>query len=350
MGEYGDVAERGAASPSRVTLEGGFEVSAAVAAKKDVSSIDEGVQCDDKTISTDACLICLGDIQDRTVLPACQHSLFCFECILRWIAIHRRCPLCSTAIGAYLIHEIRNETEYVRHRLPAICGTPQDQGRSSAVISDSRSRTEVVFAATQQRAQEQRLDALQRWQYQLSVRRRVYRQGLYCRHVGSNRRSRLAPPPSPSAIDETPSLRALLLRFIRRDLLAFPIANLDVEFTSTYAVNVFRTLEIKSDEAVTLLQDFLTSDGAQHFCHEVYCFVRFITAGAGSYPDKLAAFDEWATYDWPEQDLERRIVERAQSDKSESSLSAALSQKEQELKARLRSKLPRRRHGSDVQM
>ncbi|CDR99534.1 hypothetical protein, partial [Sporisorium scitamineum] len=36
------------------------------------------------------CLIChTSPISDRTVLPQCLHSQFCFTCILRWIHIKR---------------------------------------------------------------------------------------------------------------------------------------------------------------------------------------------------------------------------------------------------------------------
>lgn len=35
------------------------------------------------------CIICLSDLQDKTVLPQCLH-LFCFECILRWTELKRK--------------------------------------------------------------------------------------------------------------------------------------------------------------------------------------------------------------------------------------------------------------------
>ncbi|KAN0064097.1 hypothetical protein ACQY0O_003261 [Thecaphora frezii] len=58
-----------------------------------------------------SCLICLGSIQDRTVLPACQHSCFCFECIVRWAELKRRCTLCQRDIGAYVIHSMRRDDD-----------------------------------------------------------------------------------------------------------------------------------------------------------------------------------------------------------------------------------------------
>ena len=31
-----------------------------------------------------SCIICLGPIVDRTILPSCSHDAFCFECLLVW--------------------------------------------------------------------------------------------------------------------------------------------------------------------------------------------------------------------------------------------------------------------------
>ena len=45
-------------------------------------------QEDDKdrhTANTEpSCIICLGPIVDRTILPVCSHDAFCFECLLVW--------------------------------------------------------------------------------------------------------------------------------------------------------------------------------------------------------------------------------------------------------------------------
>lgn len=160
--------------------------------------------------------------------------------------------------------------------------------------------------------EERKKMAMARWDRQLGVRRRVYRQNLYCKHVGSNRTSKLAAPPSAAEIASTPVLQSTLLQFIRRDLLAFPMANLDVEFLATYMLTVLKSLHAKSEEAVRLLSDFLGFAGAEHFCHEVYTFLRFIVRGAGVLRDKVLAFDHWAQYDWPEnRPRGRRAVEMA---------------------------------------
>lgn len=286
---------------------------------RQISPIDEIVE----ELDEDSCLICLGNIQDRTILPACQHSLFCFSCIIQWTSIHQRCPLCNTEIEGYVIHSIRNDNDYIRHKLPEkVKG--EEKGCSDLISITASQAQNRTFRPHPYRTRPQygqyRQEASERWEKQLSIRRRIYRQSLYCKHMGTNRSSRLVAPASPSTIAKTPSLQQTLLHFIRRELLAFPMANLDVDFLATYSINVFRSLYVKSNESITLLADFLGMEGAQHFCHEVYTFLRFISAGSGVHPDKMAAFDAWASYDWPEVRVSERLLSRRKNDDSGSLL------------------------------
>jgi Ring finger domain len=71
---------------------------------------------DDESIDNPNCTICLQRIIDRTVIPICSHE-FCFECIRLWSDQSRRCPLCSQALGGYLIHRIRSKYDYQKHYL-----------------------------------------------------------------------------------------------------------------------------------------------------------------------------------------------------------------------------------------
>lgn len=283
----------------------------------------EEMNCSDmvEEFDKDSCLICLGNIQDRTILPICQHSLFCFNCIMQWITIHQRCPLCNTNVEGYVIHSIRNDDDYIRHRLPEIVKGEQKDRSDLLSIAASQAQNRSFRPhpyRTRPNYGDYRKEASERWEKQLSIRRRIYRQSLYCKHMGTNRYSRLAPPASPSTIAKTPSLQQILLHFIRRELVAYPMTNLDVDFLATFSINVFRSLYIKSNESINLLADFLGMEGAQHFCHEVYTFLRFVSAGSGAHPDKMAAFDAWATYDWPEVRVSERLLARRKNDHNES--------------------------------
>lgn len=273
----------------------------------------------------ESCLICLGAIHDRCVLPVCLHSLFCFECILRWIPIHRRCPLCNTAIGDYLIHSIRSNDDYLRHYLPNTSNKSTTNGEQPDLIRTQAEESQSThppsssthlrspnsstrqFGWGQNTSDSRRQAARERWDKQMSQRRRVYRQGLFCKHIGSSARTKLSAPPHPKEISATPVLQSTLLQFIRRELLAFPHPNLDVEFLATYILNVLKTFDAKSNEAIHLLEEFLGHTGAEHFCHELYSFLRFISRGAGVLRDKVFAFDQWAQYDWPEEHIKQRM-------------------------------------------
>jgi hypothetical protein len=276
----------------------------------------------------DSCLICLGEIIDQTILPKCQHSLFCFDCITKWISIHRRCPLCSTSIEGYIIHSIRSEVDYIRHHLPMIesqsgkdsssdafdplrlqADLSQNEARRirrqlqhrvrrdqlSGAIRPSGSHRDVKPEWGQIRVEERQRDAIAHWDQRLAFRRRIYEEGLYCYHRGSNATTKLTSPPSHSAISSSPLIESTLLSFIRRELLAYPL-NIDVDFLSRYTIHVFKSFDCKSEEAINLMGEFLGSRGANQFCHECYTFSRFIGQASARQRDKVKAFDEWAQY------------------------------------------------------
>lgn len=288
----------------------------------------------DDEVEDDNCLICLGGIVDQTVLPACLHSLFCFDCIIKWTNIHRRCPLCSAAIEGYLIHSIRSDHDYIRHYLTTINGEEEREERATSEsallrrqlqrrISRDPVTREVRYDGEQRehcrarpishsterntgnewgvsQAEERQRDAIANWDRRLAFRSKVYREEMYCLHVGSNSTSKLRPTCQPSSIMNDKSVESALLSFIRRELLAYPIT-IDVDFMARYIINVIKSFDIKSQKAIELISDFLGSRGAQHFCHELYSFCRYIGAPRSYHRDKVKAFDEWAQYPPSEQ-------------------------------------------------
>lgn len=56
-----------------------------------------------------------------------------------------------------------------------------------------------------------------------------------------------------------------IIRFVRRELLVFP--EVDTEFLVTYIISIMSQLELRSDGAVRLLQEFL-GDHADHFARQ----------------------------------------------------------------------------------
>ncbi|KAN0062956.1 hypothetical protein ACQY0O_004778 [Thecaphora frezii] len=252
---------------------------------------------DDDDVASASCLICLGSIQDRTVLPACQHSCFCFECIIRWAELKRRCPLCQRDIGAYVIHSIRRDDDYLRYHLrPPLEHDPLLQGHAERGVAFASSSSSLS-GAMQRRAEENRAirrqlanrigarrpggarsSTTQESEDQhladlaLARRKNVYRNGAYALHVGSNRYTRFRAAPTPSQIAASPTIQQRLAAFVRRELYVWP--NLDVEFLTTYTVSIMKSLDVQRDEALALLVEFLGPEGAHHFAHEVTAFLR----------------------------------------------------------------------------
>ncbi|EFJ26815.1 hypothetical protein SELMODRAFT_39284, partial [Selaginella moellendorffii] len=49
--------------------------------------------------SSEACAICLGELDDRVrVLPKCSHA-FHAECVDMWLFSHKTCPTCRSDLS-----------------------------------------------------------------------------------------------------------------------------------------------------------------------------------------------------------------------------------------------------------
>lgn len=316
---------------------------------------DENVDDDE---DEENCLICLGEIINQSVLPKCRHSLFCFDCIVKWISIHRRCPLCSTAIEGYIIHSIRSDVDYIRHYIPSLNTRSKDLNegiidplrlqadlsqaearrvrrqlqqritRDESLSSSSSARRGIKppLEWVQVKVEERQRDAIANRDQRLLFRSKVYRERLYCQHIGTNLKSKLSPPFNHSIISSCKSIESNLLNFIRRELLAYPLT-IDVDFLSRYTIHVFKTFDCKSNESIDLMAEFLGIEGAQHFCHEVYSFSRFIGDGnahssSRGQRDKVKAFDAWARYNLHSDGNQKRVSNTTASlqEKEESSM------------------------------
>ncbi|PCH34905.1 hypothetical protein WOLCODRAFT_78491 [Wolfiporia cocos MD-104 SS10] len=225
----------------------------------------------------DHCSICLQAIADRTVIPTCSHE-FCFECLLIWTEQSRRCPLCSQAIGEYLIHHIRSKYDYQKHYLAPLRTSPRPLLQAVAAQHDARrraaSRREHEWGRRQRRQQEE-ADELER---AVEKRRWVYRHHLYAKHVASNPYTRYRPFPTPAQFTASPDLISRATVFLRRELRVW--VGLDVEFLTTFTLSLMKSLDIRSEPAVRLLAEFLDMDSggervnAEHFAHELYSYLR----------------------------------------------------------------------------
>lgn len=231
-----------------------------------------GVEVDEDADDETWCLIChTTPIVDRTVLPRCLHSQFCFACILRWISIKRRCPLCVTDIGNHVIHAIREDDDYVRYHLPPVAPT------SSATQGDRTGLVRQVQRARAHRHRPHHQHTTPDSDTALAFRTHIYRHHLYASHVGSNRHTHYRPAPTPAQVRHDvfhggTHIARRITAFVRRELQVWPYA--DVEFLTKYVLSLLQVFDVGQEETVKLVGEFLGEDTARHMLHELSCFLR----------------------------------------------------------------------------
>ena len=93
----------------------------------------------------------------------------------------RRCPLCSQAIGEYLIHSIRSRYDYRKHYLPPLrtSPVPSRPAQTNAVLQTTRQRRRREREwGIRRRESDDEADKLER---SIAKRRWIYRHDLYAK-------------------------------------------------------------------------------------------------------------------------------------------------------------------------
>ena len=92
----------------------------------------------------------------------------------------RRCPLCSQAIGEYLIHSIRSRYDYRKHYLPPLRTSPLPSrpARTNAVLQTTRQRRRREREWGTRASESDEADKLER---SIAKRRWIYRHDLYAK-------------------------------------------------------------------------------------------------------------------------------------------------------------------------
>ena len=180
-------------SSKRIKLEVSLSPTNNVLEGVEISQPEEPDQGD----SENSCSICLHSIADRTVIPKCSHE-FCFECLLVWTGMYshsspvifiagmnylsveqsRRCPLCSQAIGEYLIHSIRSRYDYRKHYLTPLRKSPPPSrpAQTNTVLQNTRQRRRREREWGVRARESDEADKLER---SIAKRRWIYRHDLY---------------------------------------------------------------------------------------------------------------------------------------------------------------------------
>ncbi|GAA5833976.1 hypothetical protein JCM11251_003579 [Rhodosporidiobolus azoricus] len=250
------------------------------------------------------CAVCLSPIENKTVVHPCHHGQFCWNCIRAWTDQSRKCPLCLGPIE-HLIHNIRSTKDYQIHHLLPLSALASDgplpprAGRRSTIHPalprhalygrnrhSSASRLNDLDETTWREREEER--ALERRKY-------IYKEGLYAKHVASNRYTGFKPF-TPQTFANNADMKARVIKFVRRELQVFP--TVDISFLTTYLVSIASQLDLRSAAAIRLISDFLSEQDAQHLVHEITTFAR-------SPFTSLEGYDRFVQYGRPEREIPR---------------------------------------------
>ncbi|KAK4050916.1 hypothetical protein OIO90_004892 [Microbotryomycetes sp. JL221] len=226
------------------------------------------------------CAVCLSPIVNQTIISPCMHGQFCFTCIKAWSDQSRKCPLCLGKI-VQLFYNIRSTTDYsifYLHRMTTSAADDYAQAfdrptTSSGIVHSTLPRHALYGRRTssKQSTTTNEDDIVKREERALERRRYIYREGLYAKHVASNRFTGFKPF-TPQQFANNPELKAKVIKFVRRELQVFP--NVDVSFLTTYIVSICSQLDLRSSSVIRLLSDFISPQDAEHLSHEILMFAR----------------------------------------------------------------------------
>ncbi|KAF9479848.1 hypothetical protein BDN70DRAFT_771058, partial [Pholiota conissans] len=201
-----------------------------------------------------SCSICLWSLVDRAVILKFSHE-FCFECLFVWTEQSCRCPLCTQAIGDYLIHSIRSRYDYCKHYLlPLRTSPPYCPVQNNPILQNTRN------CAWRRRRERERRDDTENDKLERSIefRQWIYRHDVYAKHVASSSFTKYRPYPTPAQFSASQDLISRTTSFLRRELQVWE--GLDMEFLTTLIISLMKAIDIRSESAVKLISEFLDMD------------------------------------------------------------------------------------------
>ncbi|KAF2758256.1 hypothetical protein EJ05DRAFT_511072 [Pseudovirgaria hyperparasitica] len=239
----------------------------------------------------DHCVICLCPISERAITTPCNHYTFDFICLASWLEQRSVCPLCNTEITA-IEYDFASPTDFERLAI-------KPTRPSGRVENASPSRQNRLMHSSQ------RTPTQRPWgittpapspDLALVRRRHVYKHGLRCLHVGSNRVSRYRDY-TPIQFSTSSDLQSRARQWIRRELQVFTFLDptnerrshddeqergasvgraSNAEFLLSYLIAILKTVDIKGSagQAQDMLQDFIGRENACLFLHELNSWLR----------------------------------------------------------------------------
>jgi hypothetical protein len=217
---------------------------------------------------SEGCVICLRDeVVDPCTVQPCDHSLGCWECVLKGIDLLGHCWLCRTKVRRLTCLRT-GEVIHSDHLGHGSLNTTPDQSLSAFEITTNLER-------------------------QIERRQEVYRHSMYSKHIGSGRHTGYRElRPQDFLRDSTLVSRARM--FIRRELHVFTMAQpprstygpsranmarrraQNAEFLLEYIVAILKTVDMMgwAGEAEKMFGEYVGRRDAKIFLHELRSWLR----------------------------------------------------------------------------
>ncbi|KAI9617465.1 hypothetical protein KEM48_004803 [Puccinia striiformis f. sp. tritici PST-130] len=243
---------------------------------------------EDQTVENqlNKCAICLDIIIDQTVIVPCQHSEYCFKCMRIWSNTSNRCPICVQPID-HLVHRIDPLTKDFQtfHPLPIMPSLNADNNNRRTNTPTGHALNHPPATSLESGPPSDHLLGLDR-------RKFIYCQSLYVKHISSNRYTKFHPVsskhflennkpkhPSRPTSGDSPSAKliARTTRFLQRELRAFETSHLvhPIDHSIRLIILILHRVDSNSSRAVHMFSQLICDPQlAQHFSHELTCFLR----------------------------------------------------------------------------
>ena len=227
------------------------------------------------------CVICLESIFEKAVALPCAHADFDFACLGAWLQRNPSCPLCKAVVSCI-------EYDFERSGGPKVFQLPLPNHEVAPSRRDPGGDTSERGLRIRDRGFNARFHDASVQDHGLERRRRVYQEGSYSLHVGSNELSRYRNI-NPQAFQQNAVLARRAKIWIRRELQVFEFLNStsapdgqskrrprNAEFLGAYVLAILRSIDIRGStgQAEEMLQEFIGRDNARLFLHELESWLR----------------------------------------------------------------------------
>lgn len=232
----------------------------------------------------DRCEICHDAISERGIAEPCQHAVFDFVCLVKWIKTNIKtnatCPICRAQVEIVRCRSNTGGLDRI-YKIPkpvALEGKGPLSMNPDSISPDGTSlrRSPGVVRPADHYSTDQAL----------LHRRHVYQTKSYSYHVGSNRVSRYQDP-THRQFQNDPDLRRRATIWMRREFRVFeflqgshsepiPEQPYQAEFLLTYTLLLLKSVDMQdaSGTAQAILSEKLGKENAQLFFHELRNWLR----------------------------------------------------------------------------